>query len=70
MSIFTVDPCTTTSCPVGSVCKVDHTGFPYCNYSCDIENGGCAPNQICTLVPGNCLTTHCPRQVNCSSKFS
>ena len=71
MSIFTVDPCSMTSCPAGSVCIVDHnTGFTFCNYSCDIENGGCAPNQICTLVPGDCLTIPCPHHINCSSKFS
>ena len=62
-----MDPCNTVLCR-GSVCKVDDYGFPYCESSCDIENGGCGPNQICTLVPRNCEPIHC--MVKCSSEFS
>ena len=71
MSLFIVDPCSIVLCPVGSICKVEHdTGLAYCEPSCDIENGGCGPNQICTLVPRICELTHCPPRVNCSSEFS
>lgn len=69
MSLFIVDPCSTVLCPSGSICKIVDD-FPYCEPSCDIENGGCGPNEICTLVPGICELTQCPPKVNCSSEFS
>ena len=63
------DLCSDTSCPRGSRCRVDlDTGTPFCQPSCEYENGGCAADEICRLEEVNCVKAPCPPQVICHSR--
>ena len=47
-------------------------GDRYCNYSCAIDNGGCAQGEQCIEVPNlNCNPGQCcsPVSINCSGKY-
>lgn len=60
-----VNPCASIRCRIGSACVVyGCTGF--CQYSCEIANGGCKPNQNCSLVPVQCIREPCPPVVKCT----
>lgn len=57
-------------CPTGSQCKVNYTAEQaYCEPSCDIENGGCPTDRICSLQQVTCEHYPCPPAVQCSSKL-
>ena len=58
------DPCEHHKCPTGSKCKVyEVTGETYCEASCDLDNGGCAANQTCSLQAEECIRAPCPPEV-------
>ena len=60
------DPCAAIFCQDGYQCKVDGpSGNGYCEPSCDLNNGGCAADQQCMLIPVQCITTPCPPTVRC-----
>ncbi len=41
--------------------------FPFCLPSCELENGGCAEDEICSLVEQLCPSNGpCPTTVQCS----
>ena len=62
------DPCEHHKCPTGSKCKVyEVTGETYCEASCDLDNGGCAANQTCSLQAVECIRAPCPPEVQCQS---
>ena len=58
----------TINCPRGSQCKVDETVHQaYCEESCDLDNGGCADDEVCTLLdPVTCLNPPCPSRILCT----
>ena len=61
-----VDVCATISCPAGTRCTIDiNSGTPYCDPSCEYENGGCSDDEICKMRPVYCITTPCPEFVEC-----
>ena len=63
---FSIDPCATVDCQPGSTCKVyQPTGEAFCEPSCDINNGGCAADQICQLNQVQCVRAPCPPVVEC-----
>ena len=67
--IFIVDPCKGHKCPVGSRCTIyEPTGEPFCEPSCDLNNGGCPANQECTLKAVQCATDPCPPVVECTPR--
>ena len=50
--------------------KVDETVHQaYCEPSCDLDNGGCADNEVCSLLQENCINDPCPPVVQCSSEL-
>ncbi len=55
-------------CPFGHRCEVDKgTGKTFCNPDCELDNGGCSSDQICSLVPVVCVQAPCPtKTVQCS----
>ena len=61
----------TINCPRGSQCKVGETDHQaYCEPSCDLDNGGCADNEVCSLQQQqqqqqNCTSGPCPPVVQC-----
>ena len=57
----------TINCSRGSQCKVDGTVHQaYCEASCDLDNGGCADNKVCSLQQQhNCTNGPCPPVVQC-----
>ena len=57
----------TINCSRGSQCKVDETVHQaYCEASCDLDNGGCADNEVCSLQEQqNCTSGPCPPVVQC-----
>ena len=60
----------TIDCPRGSQCKVDETVHQaYCEASCDLDNGGCADNEVCSLQQQGCTNGSCPSVAQCSSEF-
>ena len=60
----------TINCPRGSQCKVDETVHQaYCEPSCDLDNGGCADNEVCTLQQQTCTNGPCPSVVQCLSEL-
>ena len=64
--VFLIDPCATVDCQPGSTCKVyQPTGEAFCDPSCDINNGGCAADQICQLNQVQCVRAPCPPVVEC-----
>ena len=58
------------SCSRGSQCKVDEIVHQaYCEASCDLDNGGCAGTEVCSLQQlQNCTSAPCPPVVQCSSE--
>ena len=61
--------CNITDCPRGSRCKIyEPTGEPFCEPSCDLDNGGCADNETCSLRNVTCARAPCPPVVECSSE--
>ena len=62
--------CVDHDCEKGSQCKVygpyGPTGQPYCEPSCDLDNGGCPADQICSLHNVKCAQDPCPPVVKCS----
>ena len=66
-----IDACVGFECPTGSRCKVyEPTGEAYCEPSCDIDNGGCADDEVCSLEDKVCVRSPCPPQVKCTPKTS
>ena len=60
------DPCEHFGCPTGSTCKVfQPTGEAFCQPSCDLDNGGCASNETCSLQQVQCVRAPCPPVVKC-----
>ena len=59
------------NCSRGSQCKVDETVHQaYCEASCDLDNGGCADNEVCSLQQKqNCTSAPCPPVVQCLGKW-
>ena len=54
------------NCRKGTQCKLhEPTGRPYCEPSCDIDNGGCPDNQTCSLQSVTCIQAPCPPKVQC-----
>ena len=63
--------CEGAVCPTGSQCKVNQTlRQVYCESSCDLDNGGCADDRICSLQQVACESYPCPPAVQCLSKCS
>ena len=63
---FFTDPCNTLECPVGSELKVfPDTGEEYCEPSCDIDNGGCGDDMICSPALPVCFEQPCIGAVVC-----
>ena len=71
------DPCDQLSCPSHATCEkvliqfISPSGFyaAFCLPSCDMENGGCAEEEICSLVEQICpADAPCPPTVRCSPK--
>ena len=61
------DPCTGFECPTGSQCKVyEPTDEPFCEPSCDLDNGGCSDGEMCSLVNVTCVRAPCPPAVQCT----
>ena len=60
--------CVGVQCPFGSRCRLwNETRTPYCEYSCDVDNGGCGESQcievnVSTCTPGQCCS---PVNVTC-----
>ena len=60
--------CSTVECPIGYTCEIyPSTGEGYCNPSCNLDNGGCDEDEVCTLVPVQCIRAPCPPVINCES---
>ena len=56
------DSCVSVDCPPHTVCRVfPQTGEPYCDPSCDIDNGGCEYDEICQLLATPCAAPPPPR---------
>ena len=65
-----IDPCNGFECPTGFQCKVfKPTGEAFCDPSCDLDNGGCADDETCSLENVTCVRTPCPPVVKCSSAY-
>ena len=63
------DPCDNHTCPTGSQCEVfKPTGKAYCMPSCDLDNGGCPDDEVCSLQYLRCLNPPCLPQVKCSPR--
>lgn len=66
MSCFNLIACEKMNCRKGSQCKMhEPTGQPYCEPSCDLDNGGCRANQTCSLRNVMCVRAPCPPMVQC-----
>ena len=67
---FNPTACVNFTCNKGSQCKVyEPTGRPYCEPSCDIDNGGCGIGQICSLRNVTCDSPPCPPEVVCGKLY-
>jgi len=61
----------TIDCTRGSQCKVDQTVHEaYCEPSCDLDNGGCADDEVCSLQQVACVSPPCPPVVQCKGIFA
>ena len=60
--------CRDVVCPRGKVCRLHQpTNEAYCDPSCDVDNGGCASDQICSVTSNvTCTTPPCLSVVECS----
>ena len=64
--LLTVDPCATVLCANGYICKLDETTRrPFCDPSCEINNGGCQVDEECRLIQVECFTDPCPPVIEC-----
>ena len=61
----------TINCPRGTHCKVDETVHQaYCEGSCNLNNGGCSDNEVCSLLqPVTCEDAPCPSVVQCTGEL-
>ena len=60
----------TINCSRWERCKVDETIHQaYCEPSCDLDNGGCGDDEICSLTQGICQSLPCPSKVHCNSMY-
>ena len=59
------------NCTRGSQCKVDEDVHQaYCEPSCNLDNGGCADNEVCSLQQQRtCTSGPCPPLVHCLSEL-
>ena len=61
-----IDPCALTDCAPGHLCEVyKPTGEAVCEPYCDLDNGGCPPDQLCQLTQPQCIRAPCPPLVEC-----
>ena len=66
---FVHTACEGAVCPIGSQCRVNQTAQQaYCEGSCDLDNGGCGNDRICSLQQVTCESYPCPPAVKCLSK--
>ena len=69
-SSLIADPCESVTCLTGSQCEVyKPSGETFCNPSCDLDNGGCSSDQICSLQVVQCPRAPCPPVVQCAHPF-
>ena len=56
------------TCPTGEQCKINQTSRSiYCEPTCDLDNGGCADNEVCSLLqPQPCISNPCLPVVQCT----
>ena len=55
------DPCAGYQCGKGTECDfVPSTGEPFCNPTCDVDNGGCDEDEMCKLAPASCVSPDVP----------
>ncbi|XP_064398937.1 neurogenic locus notch homolog protein 3-like [Halichondria panicea] len=75
-SVKCTDPCDEVSCPSNSTCQrlifpkpITSSSFGFCLPSCELDNGGCAEDEVCSLVEQTvCFAVGpCPSTVQCSS---
>ena len=65
--MYLTDPCSGFPCPNGSQCQIyEPTGEPFCEPSCDLDNGGCADDETCSLEEVTCVRAPCPPVVKCT----
>lgn len=70
MKCFDSTACKDVSCKKGSWCRVyEPTGQPYCEPSCDLNNGGCPADQTCSLRNVTCTQAPCLPVVECSKSL-
>jgi len=61
-----LDPCASVACAPGYLCEVyKPTGEAVCEPYCDLDNGGCPPDQLCQLRQPQCIRNPCPPHVEC-----
>ena len=61
----------TINCSRWSQCKVDESVHEaYCEPSCDLDNGGCADDEICSLKQVTCVSAPCPPVVQCEGMYA
>ena len=66
-----VNPCNKVDCKPNAVCKIfKPTGEAFCESSCSLNNGGCQPNETCSLVKVQCKRAPCPPVVKCRDPCS
>ena len=58
--------CLSKQCPTGTICTIcEETNVTYCEYSCDVDNGGCPEGSQCAEVAvPTCNPGHCCSRVN------
>ena len=63
--------CLSYQCPTGSQCRMcNTTGLPYCEYSCDVDNGGCAEGLQCSQSQVTCAPNQCcSPSITCQCKY-
>ena len=61
----------TINCSRGAQCKVDEMVHQaYCESSCDLNNGGCGDDEVCSLLqPVTCEDAPCPSEVQCTCEL-
>ena len=67
ISDYSVDPCEGFDCGSSARCKLHpYTSEPFCEPSCELDNGGCPANQECLLKEVQCESCPCPPVVECT----
>ena len=66
------DICSTSiRCPPGTRCKInENSGNPFCEASCEYDNGGCEADEICRMQQPQCITFPCLEVVECLPRAS